>query len=110
MAFSTQCYTKGCNQFQEPYLENDKVYCSSCDNEITNITQFVKQQMKMSKQVRKPSKVPFAVKCDKCNNDDKPKILNNDIVCARCNSPLDNLSESFKIMLKDKLKTTDRDV
>jgi hypothetical protein len=112
MAFSTFCTTKGCGKIQEPYLNpvDNKVYCSLCDNEIVNLTPFVKNQMKMSKQFKQKSAKPFAVKCAKCNREERPKIVNDDVVCGVCSKPLDNLSPIFKNMLKEKLRTTDKDV
>lgn len=112
MPFSIQCPNKGCGKIQAPYLDpqDDKVYCSLCEKEITNVTHFVKLQMKSLKQFKPKSNKPFAVQCQYCGKNDRPKLVQNDIVCAKCNKPLDHLSEPFKIMLRDKLKTTDKDV
>lgn len=112
MAFSTFCTTKGCGKIQEPYLDakTDKVHCSICDNEIINLTSFVKHQMKMAKQYKKKQSTPFAVKCDKCGREEKPKLISNDVVCGSCSKSLDNLSPIFKNMLKEKLKTSGQDV
>ena len=106
------CSNRGCGKIQEPYLDtkDDKVYCSICDREIANITHFVKVQMKSLKQFKQKNTKPFAVKCPKCGKEDRPKLVNEDVVCIGCNKPLDHLSEPFKIMLRDKLKTTDKDV
>ena len=51
MAFSTFCTNKGCGKIQEPYLDpqTDRVHCSLCDQEIVNLTPFVKSQMKSMK-------------------------------------------------------------
>jgi hypothetical protein len=112
MAFSTFCTNKGCGKVQEPYIDpkDNKVYCSECDGEITNLTPFVKNQMKSSKQFKKKSAKPFAVKCAKCGREERPKIVQEDIVCGVCNKPMDNLSPIFKNMLKEKLRTVDKDV
>lgn len=112
MAFSTFCTTKGCGKIQEPYLDpqDNKVYCSVCDGEITNLTPFVKAQMRSSKQFRQKKIKTFAVKCVKCGREERPKQVGNDIVCGACNQPLDNLSPIFKNMLKEKLKNADKDV
>jgi hypothetical protein len=115
MRFSLPCNNKGCGKINEPYLDpnDDKVYCSECDKEMTGITSFVKMQMKSNKQIKqfrakKPK--PFSVKCPRCGKDDRPKLVQEDIICSGCNKPLDQLSEPFKIMLREKLRTTDRDV
>jgi len=112
MGFSLPCNNKGCCKIQEPYLDvkEDKVYCSLCDKEMLGITPFVKNQMKMNKQFRQRQPKPFAVKCQRCGKEDRPKLVAQDIVCAGCSKPLDHLSEPFKIMLREKLRTTDKDV
>ncbi len=111
MAFSTYCNNKGCGKHMEPYIDpkTDKVYCSVCDGEITNITHFAKSQMKTLKQFRVKNKISFSVKCDKCGKEDRPKIVADQVVCSGCKKPLDNLSSTFKIMLKEQLKNTDKE-
>ena len=113
MAFSLPCTNKGCGKIQNPYLDitDNKVYCSECDKEIPGITPIVKNQMKMNKQFRQRQPKPFGVKCPTCGRDDRPKLMSNgDILCAGCSKPLDHLSEPFKIMLRDRLRTTDKEV
>lgn len=112
MPFSMQCTTKGCSKLMEPYLDvkEDKVYCSLCDQELVNVTYFVKIQMKSLKQFRQKTNKSFSIKCTKCGKEDRPKLINNDIICVGCNKSMDHLSEQFKIMLRDKLKTVDKDV
>jgi ribosomal protein L34E len=112
MGFSLPCTNKGCGKIQEPYLDikEDKVYCSLCDREIPGITYFVKVQMKALKQFRQRQPKPFAVKCQRCGKEDRPKLVGQDIICTGCDQPLDHLSEPFKIMLREKLRTTDKDV
>jgi hypothetical protein len=110
--FSIQCTNKGCYQIQTPYIDpkDDKVYCSLCEKEIINVTIFTKKQMKNAKQYRPKQSTSFSVKCDKCGKEARPKLLNNDVVCAGCNKSLDNLSVPFRNMLKDKLKKVDQDI
>jgi hypothetical protein len=106
------CTTKGCGKQMEPYLDpvTDKVFCSKCDNEITNVTHFAKVQMKTLKQFKEKKVIAFAVKCPKCGKEDRPKLVGEDIVCRGCQKPMTHLSEPFKIMLRDKLRTTAQDV
>ena len=106
------CTNKGCCQQMEPYLDvaSDKVYCSKCDREIPNVTYFTKVQMKSLKQFKQKVAVSFAVKCAKCGQEVRPKLVNDDVICGACNKPLDNLSVPFKNMLKEKLKTVGKDV
>jgi hypothetical protein len=112
MPFSMNCTNKGCGKTQEPYIDSktDKVYCSLCDKEIENVTYFAKAQMKSLKQFKQKVVVSFAVKCDKCGKEARPKLVNDDVVCSGCNKSLDKLSVPFKNMLKEKLKTVGRDV
>lgn len=112
MPFSLVCTNKGCGKQMEPYLDpkDDKVYCSLCDKEISNITHFAKIQMKSMKQFKQKNTTSFSIKCKKCNKEDRPKVVNDDIVCAHCKKPMDHLSAPFKIMLKEKLKTAGQDV
>jgi uncharacterized protein with PIN domain len=106
MAFSVNCTNKGCAKLQQPYIDpkTDKVYCSECDREISNLSQFAKNQMKSSKQFKQKTSTSFSVKCDKCNQDNRPKLVNNELVCPNCNKILDKLSLPFKNMLKERLK------
>lgn len=112
MPFSMICSNRKCGKQMEPYIDpkTDKVYCSSCNNEITNITSFAKVQMKSLKQFKPKETTSFSVKCNICNKDGRPKLVNDDVVCGSCNRPLENLSNPFKLMLKEKLKTADKDV
>jgi Zn finger protein HypA/HybF involved in hydrogenase expression len=96
----------------EPYMDpkTDKVYCSKCDSEMTNVTHFMKSTMKTLKQYRQKQPVAFGVKCKNCGKDAQPKIVGDDIVCPGCGKAHDQLSEPFKIMLRDKLRTANKDV
>lgn len=112
MPFSLQCTNKGCCQIMEPYLDptNDKVYCSLCEKELPNVTYFTKAQMKSMKQYKQKKSTSFSVKCQSCGKEERPKLVNKDIVCPGCNKAHTNLSEPFKIMLREKLKTVNQDV
>ena len=110
MPFSTFCIHKGCGTHMEPYIDQqDKVYCSVCDKELTNLTHFAKSQMKAFKQFKPKKKLAFSVKCTSCSKEDVPVINNNDIICGNCKKVLTNLSEPFKLMLKTELKK-DKDI
>lgn len=112
MAFTITCGLRNCGQLMQPYLDpqTDKVHCSACDGEMPQITAFVKQQLKMNKQYRQKKTIAFAVKCSKCGKEDRPLLNNNDIICPSCKNPHTHLSEPFKLMLKEKLKTAGKDV
>lgn len=112
MAFMMQCTNKGCGKTMEPYIEpkDDKVYCSNCDKEITTLSYFAKAQMKSTKQFKQKKTMSFGVKCQNCGKEERPKVVKNDIVCPGCQKPHTHLSEPFKIMLKEKLKTVNQDI
>jgi rRNA maturation endonuclease Nob1 len=103
------CTNKGCGKTQEPYLDikTDKVYCSECDKEMTNVSYFTKVQMKSLKQFKIKKNDSYSVKCSKCQHVGRPKLIKDQFICDGCSQPLDNLSYAFKIMLKDKLKNED---
>lgn len=110
--FSTQCQQKNCHKHMEPYIDpkTDKIYCSECDQEITNLTHFTKVQMKTMKQYKKKVQVSFSVKCAKCNKEARPSIKIGKIICPGCNVEHSHLTETFKLMLLDALKTADKDI
>jgi Zn finger protein HypA/HybF involved in hydrogenase expression len=95
----------------EPYMDpkTEQVFCPLCNQEMV-VTHFTKVTLKNLKQFRQKPTVPFGVKCQSCGKEAQPKIVNDDIVCPGCNKKHEHLSEPFKIMLKDKLKTTNKDV
>lgn len=102
---------KKCGQM-EPYMDpkTEKVFCANCNSEMLNLNHFTKITLKNLKQFRQKPTVPFGVKCQNCGKESQPKIINDDIVCPGCNKSHTHLSEPFKLMLKDKLKTTNKDV
>lgn len=112
MSFMTNCTNKGCYKQMEPYIDpkTDKVYCSECDQEMTNITYFAKVQLKSLRQFKSKKVVSFAVKCVHCGKEERPKVVKEDIVCPSCNKIHTHLSEPFKIMLREKLKTASQDL
>lgn len=112
MGFSTNCTNKGCGKFNEPYLDpqDNKAYCSECNRELANLTSFAKNQMKSNKQFKKKASTSFAVKCKSCNKEDRPIILNDKVTCPSCKKEHSHLSEPFKLMLKEKLKTANQDI
>lgn len=111
MPFSIQCTNKGCCQMQQPYIDpkTEKVYCSVCDLELPQVTNFAKQQMKMFKQFKEKKKVSFSTKCNKCSGEDRPVKKNNLWLCKSCGSEL-NLGDSFKSVLELFLKTADKEI
>ena len=96
----------------EPVMDpaTSKVYCSLCGEELTNINHFQKTTMKAIKQFRIKSTASFSVKCQICQEDLQPKIVQDQVVCPACLRPHQHLSEPFKIMLKAELKTANKEI
>jgi hypothetical protein len=111
MAFTMQCGNKGCCQIQQPYLdpETDKVYCSLCDNEITQATYFAKQQIKSLRQFKEKKKLSFSTKCPKCSLEDRPFKKDNKYTCKGCKCVLD-LPLAFRAVLDAFLQSANKEL
>ena len=104
MAFIVTCTNKGCFEQNTPALDsNNCVICGECGKEIANISDFTKRQMKSMGQVVKDSKKQYSFKCVKCSKSEQPKIVNNKFLCKFCDNEFTNISEPFKLIMKDKL-------
>ncbi len=73
MPFNMDCPNKGCGACQTPWLDKDtnKVYCSSCNKEIVDVSPFAKNSMRQNKQFRVKEKKSFSVKCASCQFEDR---------------------------------------
>lgn len=111
MAFSTNCTNKGCGKYQTPFIDKktDKVYCSECEQEITNLTSFAKAQMKAIKQFREEKPAAFSVKCSHCSLTNQPDQQKDKFFCPSCKKEL-KLSEAFRLMLIEKLKNANKEI
>lgn len=107
MTFLIQCNNQGCFQLQSSQLDvsTNQVICMNCGNEIKNITDFAKQQLKRSGQItgKNKSQKSHAIKCTHCQLIDLPKIENDSFLCVGCNKELD-ISIPFKKLLKEYFK------
>lgn len=112
MPFQMPCTNSQCAKMQEPYIDpkTEEVFCSLCDQKINNITHFQKIQLKTLKQYRVKKKISFAVKCPKCNKEERPVATDDDIICSSCLAPMDHLSDPFKRMLRMQLKKADQEL
>jgi len=112
MPFQMPCMSKKCNKTVTPYLDKEanKVYCSECDSEITNITHFAKVQMQTLKQYKQKKNKSFSIKCLSCKKEDRPKIIGLEVFCKLCSSPQTQLTVFFKKMLIEQLKNLDEDI
>jgi Zn finger protein HypA/HybF involved in hydrogenase expression len=112
MAFMLTCTNKGCGKTNAPVLDikDNEVYCSECGNIIKNISHFTKTQMKSLKQINKPAKASYSVRCDKCKQDLRPKIENNILVCGNCSNPNLNVSKPFELLIRNAIKDGDEEL
>jgi Zn finger protein HypA/HybF involved in hydrogenase expression len=95
----------------EPYMDpkTEKAYCPKCNKEVA-INHFQKTTMKTLKQFKEKSTDTFNVKCQNCGKEATPQKLNEEIVCPHCKKIHQHLSEPFKIMLREQLKTVNKEL
>lgn len=111
MTISIYCDNKGCFKQNEALLnvDNDEVLCAECGKSITNVTVFMKTQLRASGQIKRFNKKQqtFSVKCPFCEKESCPKLAEKQgLVCSQCGESLeDKLSKPYVLMIKDVLKT-----
>ena len=103
-------YCKNCRADVDPVLDTntDKVVCPVCSTEFTNISPFVKVQLKAFGQTRKADKQQkaFSTKCPHCQVDAPPLAKSKDLfVCSKCGEEL-NLSAPFKALVLQNIKVS----
>lgn len=106
MPFNIRC--QSCKKDNSPELDTKtkKVYCSECQQEISNITSFQIEIIKASGQILRNNykHESFTVDCKKCNRIGKPVHTNDGkIACSICNQELDHLSDIYCHMLKQNI-------
>lgn len=103
--FLINCDNKNCGKTTQAVLslEDNNVYCLDCDRPITNVTPFTKTQLKNLKQIKRPKKQAYSVKCQNCTNEDIPKLFNNNLCCKKCGAHLTKIPKSFEILIKNAL-------
>lgn len=107
MPFAMNCNNKGCGKHQTPTLNQttNDVECSECGKSISGVTDFAKRQMKSFGQIKKPKKVAFSVKCNKCNQEALPALdIKNNLICSQCNAIHQNIPISFALLIRDAIK------
>src|ERR1035437_2231591 len=98
--------TKKCGVMQ-PYIDpkTEKVYCSTCNAEILNVSHFAKTTLKTLKQYKQKSTATFSITCKNCGHEAQPQIIDDkDVVCPKCKKEHSQLTEPFKLMLKQCIK------
>ena len=93
MTFQMQCHNKECRKFTEPLLDesNDTIVCGDCFVEIKNVTVFVKNQLRSSRQIKKKTAhaKAFAVKCKWCSSSDAPILKGDKLFCTTCDKDME---------------------
>jgi ribosomal protein L34E len=113
MPILLNCNNKGCGKSNEHVLDplDNQVYCADCGNVINGISHFTKTQLKALKQIKKPIKSAYAVRCPKCKNEQLPKLdAKNNLVCPSCNQPSTNVSKPFELLIREEIKKGRQDI
>jgi hypothetical protein len=112
MAFMINCTNKGCckTTAAELDLDTNEVICADCKGIIKNIPIFTKTQLKSLKQIKKPKKETFSVRCISCNIEGFPVLLNNQLCCQKCKVHLKSIPKSFEILIREAMLNKDKDL
>lgn len=108
MTFRVFCDQKGCRKEMFPVIDKQgKVYCTECDAEISNVTQFMKNQMVSLGQVKREQKKQqaFSVKCNSCLKENPPVLKKNELFCSSCGADMKHLPAPFAHGIKEFLKS-----
>lgn len=107
------CTNKGCGKNTNPVLDirDNLVYCGDCGKEISQVSSFMKSQLKSLGQVKKPSRPAYSVRCEKCKQESLPTIdINNVLVCAWCSNILKSIAKPFEILIRKAILEGDKDL
>lgn len=113
MPFMTNCNNKGCGKSMIPTLDlkDNEVYCSECGKIIQGMSSFTKTQMKSLKQIRRPAKGAYSIRCLKCKQESMPKTNDaNELVCASCDHKYSNISSTFETLIRQAIKNGDQEI
>jgi hypothetical protein len=107
MILNLTCEDRSCGKTMTPYLdkETNTVHCDICDEEMTNITPFMKNMLRQNGIFKTRTKKAFAVKCP-CGAEDTPDLVDDQLLCHKCEEPL-KLTAAYAQMLKMKLQDAD---
>lgn len=100
------CSNKGCGKNSEATLDkgDNEVYCAECDQIITGISSFTKATLKSLGQTKKATKEAYGIKCQKCNNEQLPKVnAKNELVCKKCDGVL-SVGKMFDPLVRKAIK------
>lgn len=107
MAFLMQCENKDCREHVEPLLDlkTNQAICSFCGEDIKNVTDFVKNQLKFLGQVKKnSSKKSWAVKCQSCEAQVTPLQKDGKLYCSECDEELKVTQQFASLFLANQRK------
>jgi len=101
MSFLLQCPDKDCRKVTDVVVDKDTklAYCSDCDCEMTNVTNFVKQSLFSMKKFRsvKKSVSSYALECGNCRKKMTPLLVKDALCCPECREP-HRVTSHFKNM------------
>lgn len=104
MAMSVFCKT--CKNLSDICLDknDNNVYCVECDTKITDVTVFVKNNLKASNLFRQPKKTnsAFETICSYCNKKGKPFVKDNKAFCFDCKKEIKLSSHFLTALLNSK--------
>jgi len=102
-----QCTNKGCRQLADVLLDPDtnEVICVLCGKPIANITDFVKRNLRATKQfIKRNTGSNFNIKCAACGRTVCPKLeKDNKLYCSQCSAEI-KLSKAFENVFRESLK------
>lgn len=103
MILNLTCENSECGKCMTPYLEptTNIVHCSICDEEMVNISPFMKNMLRQNKILKERPKKAFAIKCS-CGREDTPLLEDDQLLCPKCKEP-HKLTPAYATMLKTKL-------
>ena len=111
MSISIYCDNKGCFKQNEALLdvEKNEVLCGECGKPITNVTSFIKVELKHQGQIKRFNKKQqaFSVRCPFCNKEACPKLTDKkELVCSVCDKNLEQkLNKPYLSTVKEFLNT-----
>ena len=105
-----QNHCRSCKKDVDPVLDvkADIIVCPECFTEFTNVSPYIKPQLKFFGQIKRAVKTQkaFSTKCPHCQVEAPPVVKSKDLfVCSSCGKEL-NLSEAFKQLVRMNIKPT----
>ena len=107
MELNILCPNKGCQKYNSPKYDQDtkKVHCSVCDGEMPNVSIFIVNQLKVNKKFRPKGgpKKHYAFDCPGCKIVDRPKCVNDKLLCVHCETEFTQITIFYAPFIKQYL-------